>query len=462
MPSTNSPNKGYELQATGENAGTWGVILNSNALSIIDLNFGGRLAKSVAGSSNVTITTAEARNFKHTLTGLLTGNIDYIVPNGGSSYIIYNNTTGAFTVTVKPDGGTGIVVPQGKTMLLFANPTTGAMEQVLDAIGGLVLTGTISPSADDGAALGTGALGWSDLFLAIGGIISWGNGDVTITHSTNALAFAGASSGYSFDANVSVAGTAITVTMADDGAGGGPLLDLNRNSASPAANDTIGNVRYIGRDSAGNSHVYAGTLASIVNPTNGAEEGALGFTISIAGSNGVRMAMIATALRPETNDGLALGVSGTAWADLFLASGGVINWAAGDVTITHSANALTFAGADGGFLFSSPLRSSSSFFGLGSPTTATIASGVITATSSYVQIDTEGGAATDDLDTINGGVTGDVLVLYSTSNVRDPTIKDGTGNLRLAGDFVMSHTDDRIILLKQGSIWFEISRSDNA
>lgn len=309
MPSTNSPNKGYELQATGENAGTWGVILNSNALSIIDLNFGGRLAKSVAGSSNVTITTAEARNFKHTLTGLLTGNIDYIVPNGGSSYIIYNNTTGAFTVTVKPDGGTGIVVPQGKTMLLFANPTTGAMEQVLDAIGGLVLTGTISPSADDGAALGTGALGWSDLFLAIGGIISWGNGDVTITHSTNAL---------------------------------------------------------------------------------------------------------------------------------------------------------TFAGANGGFLFSSPLRSSSSFFGLGSPTTATIASGVITATSSYVQIDTEGAAATDDLDTINGGVSGDVLVLYSTSNVRDPTIKDGTGNLRLAGDFVMSHTDDRIILLKQGSIWFEISRSDNA
>jgi len=32
------------------------------------------------------------------------------------------------------------------------------------------------------------------------------------------------------------------------------------------------------------------------------------------------------------------------WADLFLASGGVINWNAGDVTLTHSSNAVTIAG----------------------------------------------------------------------------------------------------------------------
>jgi hypothetical protein len=47
---------------------------------------------------------------------------------------------------------------------------------------------------------------------------------------------------------------------------------------------------------------------------------------------------------PSTNDNGSLGVSGTAWSDLFLASGGVINFNAGDVRITHSSNALTFDG----------------------------------------------------------------------------------------------------------------------
>ena len=45
------------------------------------------------------------------------------------------------------------------------------------------------PDADDGAYLGTSALGFSDLFLASGGVINWANGNATLTHSTGALAF---------------------------------------------------------------------------------------------------------------------------------------------------------------------------------------------------------------------------------------------------------------------------------
>ncbi len=41
------------------------------------------------------------------------------------------------------------------------------------------------------------------------------------------------------------------------------------------------------------------------------------------------------------NDSGALGASGTAFADLFLASGGVINWSAANVTLTHSSGILT-------------------------------------------------------------------------------------------------------------------------
>ena len=61
-----------------------------------------------------------------------------------------------------------------------------------------------------------------------------------------------------------------------------------------------------------------------------------------AGSADVKIT--ASNVIPATNDGSALGVSGTAWSDLFLASGSVVDFHAGDVTLTHSSNTLTVAG----------------------------------------------------------------------------------------------------------------------
>lgn len=60
-----------------------------------------------------------------------------------------------------------------------------------------------------------------------------------------------------------------------------------------------------------------------------------------------------TSILPVSNDGAALGASGTAFSDLFLASGGVLNWNAGDVTATHASNSLAFAGASNGYSFDS-------------------------------------------------------------------------------------------------------------
>lgn len=148
MASSYTSNLLLELVATGEQDGTWGSTLNTNDFTIIDTAMGGRLSISVAGSSNVTPSDAEARNFQHTLIGTLTGNIDYIVPNRGRFYSIYNNSSGAFSITVKPSGGTGIVVPQGSRAFLFANPTTGAMEQATTAyflpLAGGTMTGDVA------------------------------------------------------------------------------------------------------------------------------------------------------------------------------------------------------------------------------------------------------------------------------------------------------------------------------
>lgn len=53
-------------------------------------------------------------------------------------------------------------------------------------------TSNCSPAVTDGAALGTSSLMWSDLFLALGAVINWNNGNVTLTHSAGALTFSGA------------------------------------------------------------------------------------------------------------------------------------------------------------------------------------------------------------------------------------------------------------------------------
>ena len=102
-------------------------------------------------------------------------------------------------------------------------------------------------------------------------------------------------------------------------------------------------------------------------------------------------------------------------------------------------------------------------FSLDGPVVLTIAAGAITVTNSFHKIDTEGGAATDDLTTINGGVNGMLLILAGNSNLRDVTLKDASVNLHLAGDFTMANANYKITLIFDDATisWHEVSRSAN-
>lgn len=76
----------------------------------------------------------------------------------------------------------------------------------------------------------------------------------------------------------------VTLTSTDAGATASPLLELYRDSASPAASDTLGEIEFNGEDSAGNKQAYGLIHASILSPTSTTEQGQLHFETATAGA----------------------------------------------------------------------------------------------------------------------------------------------------------------------------------
>jgi hypothetical protein len=101
---------------------------------------------------------------------------------------------------------------------------------------------------------------------------------------------------------------------------------------------------------------------------------------------------------------------------------------------------------------------------LGVSSELTLASDIITVTSSVHTVDTEADAATDNLATINGGRANQLLVLSAADSARTVVAKDGTGNLKLSGgDFSMDNVEDRLLLISDaaGTTWYELGRNDS-
>lgn len=98
---------------------------------------------------------------------------------------------------------------------------------------------------------------------------------------------------------------------------------------------------------------------------------------------------------------------------------------------------------------------------------ATIASGAVAVDGAWVTllvVDTEAGAVSDNLDTINGGAAGHVLTVVAANNARDVVVTS-SGNIDLnatGGDATNNNVNDTITLIHNGTQWIEVSRSNNA
>lgn len=142
-----SPNfTGIPLAPTAA-AGTSTTQLATTAFVQAAVN--GLASVSIAGNGTATLTAAQYGAAIIVLTGALTGNKTVVLPTAAGIWQIDNNTTGAFTVTVKTANGTGVVVTQGANSCVFCDGTNILLQQT-DFISP-VLTGIpLAPTAAAG------------------------------------------------------------------------------------------------------------------------------------------------------------------------------------------------------------------------------------------------------------------------------------------------------------------------
>ncbi|MDO8581984.1 MAG: hypothetical protein Q7S16_03850 [bacterium] len=211
-------------------------ITTGGASNTITLPASGTLA-SLAGTETLTNKTLQGTSITFN-TATATDDQIKITPFAGGAAARFSGTITSTDLTADKTWNFPNVDGQ---ITVQGNTTTGTGSIVLGTSPGF--TTAANPVSSDGAALGTSSLLWSDLFLASGSVINF-NADVTITHSSNTLAFAGASSGYTFDANTMINfpdnGTGMNVTTPSSQANLGGNTFINFNSGGGAEGSITG------------------------------------------------------------------------------------------------------------------------------------------------------------------------------------------------------------------------------
>lgn len=139
-----SVNKGYELQTTGTNTDTWGIVLNEDVFEIVDRNLGGLVSKSLT-NVDVTLTAEESESLVVRLTGALSGAVVVTTACIGMT-IVENLTTNAFAVTFSNGVGTPVTLVQGARNLVITDGTNGP--RLLVAPASTTIAGSVELATD--------------------------------------------------------------------------------------------------------------------------------------------------------------------------------------------------------------------------------------------------------------------------------------------------------------------------
>jgi len=303
---------GVELQATGENAGTWGNKTNVN-LQLLEQIAGGFTQQSIAGGAQTTALSISDSGTGDTaahrmieFTGTISGNQIVTIPNDVQTfYFVKNTTTGSHTVQFKYATGSGdsftFAATDKGTKILFASANDGSNPDIIDiGMGDVTLTGTqtltnktlTSPkigtsvldtsgnelfnltatgsatneftvaNAANGSAPTLSATGSSDSNVNIN-FAPKGTGEIVIgTGSANATLTTNGAHDLILDTNSGTNSGTITIT---DGADGNINIAPNGNGVVQAGGSAV--------KVAGKETMYVPAQAMYASTTNGAEAG---------------------------------------------------------------------------------------------------------------------------------------------------------------------------------------------
>jgi hypothetical protein len=89
----------------------------------------------------------------------------------------------------------------------------------------------------------------------------------------------------------------VTMTSTDTGSSAGPIINLVRDSASPADADYLGQIKFKGENDNGASTVYSKITGKIDDASNGSEDGIIEFAAQKAGTSTILARLKSTALK---------------------------------------------------------------------------------------------------------------------------------------------------------------------
>ena len=130
MASSTSSDLKLELITTGEKAGTWGTITNTN-LQILEQAASGYFTQSIASADLAlalsTFAVSNGKNLYYKFTGTLAANRTVTMPDGAERVFIVEDATARsssnYTLTVKTVSGTGVAIPIGAKIVLYSDGT---------------------------------------------------------------------------------------------------------------------------------------------------------------------------------------------------------------------------------------------------------------------------------------------------------------------------------------------------
>jgi hypothetical protein len=128
MASTYTNRIGLEKQTDGENPNSWGSILNTNVIDLIDDAIAGYEIVSVS-STGITLsdnngTADQSRNAVLEFAGTLTANVTITIPSEEKTYFVRENTTGSFAVKMKTAAGSALNLEKGENTFVACNGTS--------------------------------------------------------------------------------------------------------------------------------------------------------------------------------------------------------------------------------------------------------------------------------------------------------------------------------------------------